>query len=306
MKKCVCILFFLALSLFLAAFVWQPLSFIDYKNYFTLTWFDGYRYKTLDGLGYFEKDLCESEDESCVCFFMVHGLGDQSYTWHKIMSMQKKLNAPSKMVAVDLPGAGASPPLADISGYQVRLLAERLHDFVGKSCGSNEVVLVGNSFGGWITSWMMEQRPQRYSKNVLLNPAGLNLPYDHAIQGLVSPSPETVIETYRLSHALGEKAQVFLPWFVARHASERLRHFPVESMIKAQALGDQFIDEVVEKIKDKTRLVWGMQDEFLGIHHYERFQALIGAQRVTPLKECAHVPQDQCPENIVHILNSLL
>lgn len=305
MKTRVGILFIIcAFFLFAAAFVWQPLAFVDYKNYFVLTWFDGYRYKTLDDLGYFERDTCSGQ-QPCVCVFMVHGLGDQSYTWHKIMAMQTKLHVPSKMVAIDLPGAGASPPLQDAAGYQVRHLAKRLHEFVNQSCGDRKVVLVGNSFGGWITSWMVAQKPERYSQNILLNPAGLNLPYDHAVQGLVSPSPERVMETYRLSHAIGEKTQT-LPWFVARHASERLRHFPVEAMIKAQLIGDQFIDGIVEKIKDKTRLVWGMQDEFLGMNHYQKYQSLIGAKGITELKDCAHVPQDHCSQNVFEVLNSLL
>lgn len=290
--------------LFVAAFIWQPLAFVDFKHYFSLTWLEGYRYKFSEDIGYFEKDTCE-EGEACVCIFLVHGLGDQAVTWHKLMTMQKRLNVSSKIVAIDLPGAGMSPRLPSTEDYQVRSLAEGLHDFVSKTCGDDEVVLVGNSFGGWITSWMMAQKPERYSQNVLLNPAGLNMPYDHAIEGLIEPSPETVIQTYRLSHALGAKTQS-LPWFVARHASARLKHFPVENMIRAQQEGDQFLDPIVSKIGNKSHLIWGIQDEFLGIDHLQRYEALMGKQNITTLENCAHVPQDQCPGQIIAILNSLL
>lgn len=303
MRKIIFGILFLALLSLGAVFVWQPLLFVDFKNYASMIWLDGYVYKSHKDMAYFRKDICEV-DKPCVCVFMVHGIGDQAVTWRKVLTQQKKISTPTKMVAVDLPGAGASLPLEKTEDYQVKLLAERLHEIVEHTCGSDQVILLGNSFGGWITSWMIEQKPERYSRNLLLNPAGLDMPYDRVIEGLIDPSPEKIMVTYRLSHNFGNKVHN-LPWFVARHASARMRYFPVEDMIKAQQFGNQFMDSIAQKISTKTKLLWGLQDEFLGKKHLLKYQALFMNDNVIALENCAHVPQDQCPDQVVDVLQAL-
>lgn len=305
MRKLILSVLFLIIFSFGAVFVWQPLFFVDFTNYTSVIWLQGYKYKSKDDIAYLEKNLCEENQKNCACIFMVHGLGDAAVTWRKVMRRQEGFSVPTQVIALDLPGAGASAPFDTTPEYQVSLMAKTFDQLTSELCQSSNIMLVGNSFGGWITSWMMKYSPDKYMQNVLLNPAGLDMPYEKVIEGLIDPSPEKIMLTYRLSHNFGNKAHN-LPWFVARHASARMKRFPVEDMIRAQQLGEQFIDGFLPEIKHKSQLLWGLQDQFLGETHLNKYRSLLSSEHIVALANCAHVPQDQCPQEVFLEIDKLL
>src|SRR5919202_3088484 len=109
-------------------------------------------------------DLGEGDDPP---FLLVHGL---SGNWQNWLENIPRLSTERRVVALDLPGFGQSDdPVEKItmSGYgrAVDELAERL--------GLGEVVLVGNSMGGFVAAETAIQIPERVERLVLVLAAGI-------------------------------------------------------------------------------------------------------------------------------------
>jgi pimeloyl-ACP methyl ester carboxylesterase len=105
----------------------------------------------------------------------VHGLGGSLLNW---MTVIPGLARTHRVLALDLPGFGRSPPAGrDMSiESQVKTVGRFLEKVVGGPC-----VLVGNSMGGLISVAVAAERPALVSRLVLVNPAlprAPNVPVD--------------------------------------------------------------------------------------------------------------------------------
>ena len=106
-------------------------------------------------------DIGSGEDRPVV---FVHGLGG---AWQNWLENIPRAAQERRVIAVDLPGFGQSEmPLEQISiqGYG---------RFIEKFCdrlGLGEVVMVGNSMGGFITAEVAIQHPERVERLVLCPP----------------------------------------------------------------------------------------------------------------------------------------
>ena len=77
---------------------------------------------------------------------LVHGLGGDRVTWKPVMD---GLAADFDVIAVDLPGFGASPPLVRDRTPTPRALAEVLAELLDE-LGIERAHIAGNSLGGWV------------------------------------------------------------------------------------------------------------------------------------------------------------
>src|SRR3712207_1454852 len=70
--------------------------------------------RTIQGTGLqgLEASTCESPDE-CTCIFLIHGMGDSSLTWRRLLTSTEKFPTQVRLLALDLPGMGKSPAAAD-------------------------------------------------------------------------------------------------------------------------------------------------------------------------------------------------
>ncbi len=101
------------------------------------------------------------------CF--VHGLGG---CWQNWLENLPRAALDRRAIALDLPGFGRSEmPLDEISiqGYA------RVVDRFCERLGLGEVVLVGNSMGGFIAAEVAIRRPQRVERLVLVSAAGISI-----------------------------------------------------------------------------------------------------------------------------------
>jgi pimeloyl-ACP methyl ester carboxylesterase len=124
---------------------------------------------------------------------LVHGLGGSHLNWELLAP---RLTARSRVLALDLPGFGLSPPAARPS--TVRGNVEILAGFV-REHGSPPVVLVGNSMGGLISILVTARRPSLVQGLVLLDPA---LPAP--LRALRSPVAMTMVAAYAIP-GVGER-----------------------------------------------------------------------------------------------------
>lgn len=300
-------LFSLLIAFFGLSFAaWQPLYLRDSFVYFKLIWANSVKYKIKNNISYLEKNNC-TKTEICTCVFFVHGLGDRSSTWQNFFYSQKKLKSPTQLIAIDLPGAGRSPFLENPEAYEIKNLAIKYNNLIKSTCQSKEnIILVGNSFGGWITQWMNQlnfNSKDAYKANFLLNSAGLNLDYSGLVESFTQPDPKNVDKLYKLSNGYSTEKQI-LPWFIARHASARFNYYPTKDMIYAQAHKNMYIDKFLEKTKSNTYLYWGEKDFLLGKQHLDAYSKLLDKKHIETNKKCSHIPHVQCFDDTLEFINS--
>jgi pimeloyl-ACP methyl ester carboxylesterase len=77
---------------------------------------------------------------------LIHPLGAELVVWEPVLG---RLARERDVIALDLPGFGASPPLPDDVAPTPQLLAGAVAEFLG-GLGIQRAHLAGNSLGGWI------------------------------------------------------------------------------------------------------------------------------------------------------------
>ena len=95
---------------------------------------------------------------------LLHGLGGSHVNWLAVGDQLRKLG---RVVAVDLPGFGFTPPRRGYSLEIHRRTVEQVCDHLG-----SPALLVGNSMGGLVAELQAAARPEQTRALVLVSPAG--------------------------------------------------------------------------------------------------------------------------------------
>ena len=77
---------------------------------------------------------------------LIHGIGGEWRSWDPVMD---RLAAQRDVVAIDMPGFGASPPLPASQPPGARALAEAVAEFVRAEVSAEPIDAGGHSLGGW-------------------------------------------------------------------------------------------------------------------------------------------------------------
>ena len=99
---------------------------------------------------------------------LVHGLAERWQVWRPLLPL---LASSFRVIAVDLPGFGASPPLAD-GRFPLDRVSQRL-DATLAELAVERPVLCGHSLGGGVCVYAASRDASRYRAVVLIAPAGL-------------------------------------------------------------------------------------------------------------------------------------
>jgi pimeloyl-ACP methyl ester carboxylesterase len=78
---------------------------------------------------------------------LIHGIGGEWRAWEPLLD---RLAAEREVIAIDVPGFGASAPLAPGRTPDVPALADAVAGFVREHVTSAPVAVAGHSMGGWI------------------------------------------------------------------------------------------------------------------------------------------------------------
>lgn len=116
---------------------------------------------------------------------LVHGLATTRAIWRHAVP---RLERPRRVVAVDVPGFGESPPAGP--GFQLDAVARALERGLPRGVAEGPFDLVGHSMGGAVALALALRRPDLVRSLVLVSPGGL------------SPLPAPVAE---LTGVVGER-----------------------------------------------------------------------------------------------------
>lgn len=267
------------------------------------------------GLHSWVSDQCDQGGGSkggCTCVALVHGLGDNSNTWKKLLIWPRTdwnsrgFDQPLKLVAVDLPGTGESlpPKESNGTGYRARKQAERLHESL-KSLSRPQGdcakwIVVGNSFGGWVALWLSLDWPQDVERLVLLSPAGLKQKeiFSNAQTVLSAPTVESLKDFQKRAYAKPRE----IPEFVWKALVRRVEKGTTAQVAQAQTEEDG-LDSRLFSIRTPSLMLWGKQDRVLPLSYGYQMRSLMpGGVLWREVEGCGHLPQKECPQEVVQAI----
>jgi pimeloyl-ACP methyl ester carboxylesterase len=301
------ILLFATPVLLIPVFYWAfwfllPLQASELTNRWEM-WREGVTEVESGGLHGYLHDTCQhSPSKSCSCVVMIHGLADNAMTWKKILLWPEKgWPEPVKLYAFDLPGSGKSSVPPDVTGYRVRKQAEKLKEALAPLCG--KWVVVGNSLGGWIAAWLALDWPDGVTRLLLADSAGLkNEEDDKDLHSFFSePTVESLKEFQKRAYYQGRP----LPERVWQAVVERMKRSNARQVIAAQTPED-FLDARLPTLRRPTMLLWGEADRITPLSSGLQMKSLIPGGIWQPAPLCGHLPQKECPLEVIKAIHSLI
>jgi pimeloyl-ACP methyl ester carboxylesterase len=247
----------------------------------------------------------------------IHGLSGAWVNWPENLPA---FAASNRVIAMDLPGFGASPMPEEkisIAGYArgVEALLDEL--------GVDSAAVVGNSMGGFIGAELAIRFPARVERLVLVSAAGLTIEYQRNERVLgVLRALEKPLSVYGAwfatrSDALARRARVrrLLMGFVAARPdllpapliAEQIRGSGKPGFVDAlDALTDYPIRDRLPEIACPTLIVWGADDKLVPVRDADEFERLIPDSRKVVFEDTGHVAMLERPEAFNELLARFL
>ena len=234
---------------------------------------------------------------------LVHGLGSCKEMWRPLMP---RLAREREVVAVDLPGFGASPP----GPRTVEGLAEALGDFVS-GLGLERPCVAGNSLGGGVALVMgatgtagsvcgvspvgfVTRREGSYARRMLVSTRYLAERLAPWVDGL---SRSAVLRTLLSSHAATR------PWRIPPKDTAHWRACTRRRRLLGPAGGARRWRAPVPACP--TTIAWGERDRLLIVSRQApRARRALPRARHVVLRGCGHVPTWDDPEQVASVLLS--
>jgi pimeloyl-ACP methyl ester carboxylesterase len=239
---------------------------------------------------------------------LVHGIGSQWQVWSPVIG---RLAQERDVVALDLPGFGASPPHPPGTRAGIESLTRLVAEFLDE-LGLERPHVAGNSLGGWIALELAKLNLVRSA--TVLSPAGFATPAENLyvrnmfrlvvrIARRLAPRAESVTAT-----AFGRIASVGI--FVARPAN--LPAAAAAESTRALA-GAEWFDETLKAITTSSfsagelihvpvTVAWAEHDSVLWFRQAARAAAAIPGARAVTLTGCGHVPTWDDPEQVARVI----
>jgi pimeloyl-ACP methyl ester carboxylesterase len=240
---------------------------------------------------------------------MLHGFGSSLHAWE---AWAQGLAAQHRVIRLDLPGSGLSPPdpAEDYSDARALELLVALLDRLGVE----RVSLVGHSMGGRIAWTFAAQHPQRIHRLVLVAPDGFASPrFDYgkpvdvpALLGVmrhVLPRPllRMNLETaYARPQSLDEST-------VSRYHD--LTRAPGARQAMLDRLRQTVLippEPVLRQIRAPTLLLWGESDAMIPMTNARDYLQAIPGSRLASLPAVGHLPQEETPQESLRPVQEFL
>ncbi|WP_329298457.1 alpha/beta fold hydrolase [Streptomyces sp. NBC_00659] len=239
---------------------------------------------------------------------LLHGIGHHRQAWDPVIPI---LAAERDVIAVDLPGFGASPALPEGMTHDLPTVVPLL----GALCEALEIErphVAGNSLGGLLA---LELGREKLVRSVTaLSPAGFWSPVERryafglliAMRQAARRTPVPVIE--RLSRSAAGRT-VLTSSIYARPGRRSPEAVVAETLALAHAEGFdetlragtnvQFTDDIPTL---PVTVAWGTRDRLLLRRQGVRAKQIIPRARLVRLPGCGHVPMNDDPALVARVI----
>lgn len=254
--------------------------------------------------GWLESDLARlhylvrERPDSKTTLILVHGLGTSSSTWLKILPL---LRGSHRIIALDLPGFGFSTVKGTRGFCTLHEHVEALSLLLSHGV-DQPVVLLGQSFGGWVSAWYAARNTMRVHHLVLVNTAGIYYPGVEKLRDVFTLN--SLEDTRRLLDHLWYR----YPWYFkpfARAIYHDLTHRRTNELVDSIEAKD-FLVEDLARLEMPVSIIWGKDDRVVSGETVDVLCRLVPRGRPFFIDRCGHVPQLERPKEFAAILNRIL
>lgn len=306
LKKPLLILVALAL-LSLAAWAWTPdlsLDRLDAKYLNQPS--DRVTLRALPGLQLHVRD---SGPRAAPVLLFIHGFGASLHTWEPWAEV---LSGTYRVIRIDLPGSGLSPP--DPSGVYTDERTEQIVLALLDQLQVTQLTVIGHSIGGRIAWRMAAHHPERITRLVLIAPDGFaspgfeygkapEVPASLKLMTQVLPRPllrMSLVPAYADPETLSDR--------LTERYYDLMRAPGVRSALLARMQQTVLIDPKPElrRISAPTLLLWGEQDAMIPFANSADYLAALPHARLAGLTGIGHLPQEEQPARGLAALQAFL
>lgn len=251
---------------------------------------------------------------------LVHGLGGLHLNW---MRIAPELTKRGRVLALDLPGFGGSPPPP--GGVTMEALATTALRFLDAKA-PGPVTLFGNSLGGALSLLLAARAPERVARLVLISPAvphAIGAPIDRAIAAAMGLAmlpfvgPDAV---RRRANDVGADRLVRegFAWMLHdrsrlpddvmdAHIAEARDRMPWSGDAFSSALRSLFwvlsrrarFGETIRAVKVPALVLAGARDRLVHVDSIRRAAALNSKFELEVWHDVGHVPQLEVPDRVL-------
>ena len=247
--------------------------------------------------------------------FLLHGLFDTSYTWHRLFA---ELSPDFHLAAPDLPGFGSTRlPLR--WGESVNDLTHSLLRLLDR-WKEETPVLVGSSMGGGLALTLAVSAPERFKRLVLLNPYGVpetpaavaaaRRPLLGALIPFLAAGPLRgyLVRTI-FSRSLNDRTQItgdYLEELTRPLKSFSRRRDLVRFLRGIDPEAIRRVDEAIPSVRQEVLLIWGEGDRWLSSRHADRLEERLPRCKRVNLPRCGHLPHLERPDEVAKAIRNFL
>ena len=214
-----------------------------------------------------------------------------------ILPFMEKLARRFDVLVPEHPGYGQSDEpewldnIHDLAYFYLDLL-ERLE--------LREVMLVGNSMGGWIAMEIAVRDTSRLKSLVLVSPAGIRAPGVQPADIFLMPDEQLVRSLFhdpKLAEArlaapvTPEALDVALK---NKHTTARLAWEP--------RLHDPFLPKWLHRIDVPVKIIWGREDRILPLGFLDEYKRLFPGAEIHVIDGAGHLPHAEKPDLFVELV----
>jgi pimeloyl-ACP methyl ester carboxylesterase len=240
---------------------------------------------------------------------LLHGFGASMQTWDV---WARGLSQTHRVIRLDLPGSGLSPPDPEhdyTDARSLQLLLSLLDEL-----GVSRATMVGHSMGGRIAWTFAAKHPERTDRLVLIAPDGfasegfeygkpMDVPASLSMMRQVLPKPllrmslqSAYAQPDSLSDALTTRYHELLLAPGARQAMlDRLKQTVLQEP-----------GPMLRQIKAPTLLVWGEADAMIPVSNASDYLKAIPGSRLVSWPRVGHLPQEEAAEVSLKALSDFL
>ena len=223
---------------------------------------------------------------------LVHGLGGRAEDWRDLAPYLAK--AGFRVYMPDLPGYGRSEKPADFS-YSVPDEAEAVVGFLD-ALGLKQVDLGGWSMGGAIVQHLAFKHPERVSRLMLFDAAGIDEKpaWDTRLFTPTSPQELDQLDALLMPHP------PTVPGFIAQDILRISKNnaWVIHRAMGAMLAGHDGTDGLLPQLKMPVLIVWGAEDRILPLSQGEKMHSLVSQSILEVFPGCGHLAPGQCTAQI--------
>ncbi len=232
-----------------------------------------------------ETHLFEAGSPGAPPLLYLHGtfLGNLWLEFHRALAQHFHLIAP------DTPGFGLTQRpdwMRDMSDYVLyfRDLLDTL--------GLERPIIVGHSLGGWMAVEVAVWYPERVSKLVLSNAAGIRVK-GSLIANLFAMNPQELLAA--CFDDFSAAAPLIPSEMGFDYIIDQFRQRTTLASLAWNPHYDPKLERRLERVQAPTLVIWGENDRLIPPVYGERYQQLIAGAKLVTLKGTGHMPMFEKP-----------